>query len=49
VPNVVFPTAAILDEKTNQIDVYYGAADTCVCLASADFGEVVKFIKKNSY
>ncbi len=48
VPNVVFPTAAILDEKTNQLDVYYGAADTCVCLASADFGEVIQFIKKNS-
>jgi beta-1,4-mannooligosaccharide/beta-1,4-mannosyl-N-acetylglucosamine phosphorylase len=49
VPNVVFPTAAILDEKTNQLDIYYGAADTCVALASADFGEVVRFIKKNSY
>lgn len=49
VPNVVFPTAAILDENTNRIDVYYGAADTCVALASADFGEMVRFIKKNSY
>jgi beta-1,4-mannooligosaccharide/beta-1,4-mannosyl-N-acetylglucosamine phosphorylase len=49
VPNVVFPTAAILDEKTGKLDVYYGAADTCVALASADFGEVVQFIKKNSY
>ncbi len=49
VPNVVFPTAAILDEKTGKIDVYYGAADTYVALASADFGEMVSFIKKNSY
>ncbi len=49
VPNVVFPTASILDEKTGKLDVYYGAADTCVALASADFGEVIRFIKKNSY
>ena len=49
VPNVVFPTAAILDGKTGKLDVYYGAADTYVALASADFGEVVRFIKKNSY
>jgi beta-1,4-mannooligosaccharide/beta-1,4-mannosyl-N-acetylglucosamine phosphorylase len=49
VPNVVFPTAAILDEKSGKIDVYYGAADTYVALASADFEEMVQFIKKNSY
>lgn len=46
VPNVLFPTAALLDEKTGKLDVYYGAADTCVGLATANLGEVIRFIKK---
>ena len=48
VPNVVFPTATILDGATGKLDVYYGAADTYVAMASADLGEVVRFIKNNS-
>jgi beta-1,4-mannooligosaccharide/beta-1,4-mannosyl-N-acetylglucosamine phosphorylase len=48
VPNVVFPTATLFDEKTRKLDVFYGAADTCIGLASANFDEVVKFIKKTS-
>ncbi len=49
VPNVVFPTATLLDSKTGRMDVYYGAADTTVGLASADLKEVVAFIKRHSY
>ncbi|OGF45706.1 MAG: hypothetical protein A2452_13265 [Candidatus Firestonebacteria bacterium RIFOXYC2_FULL_39_67] len=48
VPNVVFPTALLHDKKTNKISVYYGCADTVVGLATADMGELVRFIKKNS-
>jgi beta-1,4-mannooligosaccharide/beta-1,4-mannosyl-N-acetylglucosamine phosphorylase len=48
VPNVVFPTATILHAKTGRLDVYYGAADTYVGLASADIDEVVRFIKRHS-
>ena len=46
VPNVVFPTAAIVFEDTGQIRLYYGAADTYVAMATAQLGEVIEFIKK---
>jgi len=49
VPNVLFPNAAIVDEKTRQVRLYYGAADTCVGLATADLDEVIDFVKKNSF
>jgi len=48
VPNVVFPTATLLDDKTGKLDVYYGSADTYVCMASANIKDVIAFIKKNS-
>ncbi|MEK7475005.1 MAG: glycoside hydrolase family 130 protein [Candidatus Coatesbacteria bacterium] len=48
VPNVVFPNAAILDEKTGELAMYYGAADTVVGLAHARLRDLVSFIKKNS-
>ena len=49
VPNVAFPVAAIHDEKTDELRVYYGAADTCVCLATTTLSELVQFIKDNSF
>ena len=33
VPNVVFPCAALVDHESDRISIYYGAADTVVCLA----------------
>lgn len=48
VPNVVFPTAIILDKKTGQLAMYYGCADTSMGLAYAQLDEVINFIKKNS-
>ena len=33
VPNVVFPCAALLDGPTGRLTLYYGGADTVVCLA----------------
>ena len=33
VPNVVFPCAALVDHRADRISIYYGAADTVVCLA----------------
>lgn len=46
-PNVVFPVAAVHDEQTDELRVYYGAADTCVCLATTTLSELVEFIKEN--
>ena len=49
VPNVLFPNAAIVEEKTREFRLYYGCADTCVALATGDLDEIVAFVKKNSF
>jgi beta-1,4-mannooligosaccharide/beta-1,4-mannosyl-N-acetylglucosamine phosphorylase len=47
VPNVVFPCAALCDQKSGKIAMYYGAADTVVGLAFGYAHEIVDYIKKN--
>jgi beta-1,4-mannooligosaccharide/beta-1,4-mannosyl-N-acetylglucosamine phosphorylase len=47
VPNVVFPCAALVDGDTGRIAIYYGGADTVVCLAFAYIEEIITFIKAN--
>lgn len=47
VPDVVFPCAAITD-GADRVAVYYGAADTCVCLAFGRISEILEFLKHNS-
>jgi len=42
VPNVVFPCAAVL-EPDGEVKVYYGAADTCIALATARLEDLVDF------
>ena len=48
VPNVTFPCAALYDPPTGRIAIYYGGADTVTCLAFANAGELIDFIKGNS-
>ncbi len=48
VPNVVFPCAALVDEKTGRIALYYGAADTVVGLAYTTVNDLLDFVKSNS-
>ena len=48
VPNVAFPCAALSDAETGRIAIYYGGADTVICLAFCDVNEVIDFIKHNS-
>ncbi len=48
VPNVVFPTSAILDEKTGRLSIYYGGADTVMALAFAEIKEIIDFVKDNN-
>jgi predicted GH43/DUF377 family glycosyl hydrolase len=45
VDDVVFPCGWI--KRGNKIFMYYGAADSRICLATADFDEVVEFILKS--
>jgi beta-1,4-mannooligosaccharide/beta-1,4-mannosyl-N-acetylglucosamine phosphorylase len=48
VPNVVFPTTALYDPPTRRIAIYYGGADTVICMAFTKFDELIDFIKENS-
>jgi len=40
VGNVVFACGAIV-EPTGEVKMYYGAADTCVCVATASLDEII--------
>jgi predicted GH43/DUF377 family glycosyl hydrolase len=41
VPNVVFTCGAILGEN-NEVKIYYGAADTCLCICTAKLDHLLK-------
>jgi beta-1,4-mannooligosaccharide/beta-1,4-mannosyl-N-acetylglucosamine phosphorylase len=47
-PNVTFPCAALVDNETNRIAIYYGGADTVVCLAFSYIDDIISFVKSNS-
>jgi beta-1,4-mannooligosaccharide/beta-1,4-mannosyl-N-acetylglucosamine phosphorylase len=46
VPNVVFPTAAVVDRASDRLTLYYGAADTVVCVAHGYLSELVAFVRR---
>jgi len=46
VDDIVFPCGAVVDEKTNELLVYYGAADSVVALATANLDDVLAYLKK---
>lgn len=48
VPNVVFPCAALVDGETGRLAIYYGGADSVVCLAFGYVGEIIDYIRANS-
>ena len=48
VPNVTFPCAALHDEETGRIAIYYGCADTVTGLAFGYIPEIIEFTKKTS-
>ena len=43
-PNVVFPCAALVDKPTDRVTIYYGGADTVVCLAHGYISEILASI-----
>ncbi len=47
VPNVTFPCATLLDKASGKMAIYYGGADTVVCLAFAYIQELVDFCLKS--
>ena len=46
VPGVVFPCGLIHDPETDELRLYYGAADTCVAVATATLSDVVEFVSE---
>ena len=44
--DVVFPCGAVIDEKTNELLLYYGAADSVVALAIANLNDILAYLKK---
>ena len=48
VPNVAFPCAALYDEPSGRIAIYYGGADTVTAMAFCKAGEVMDWLKHNS-
>ncbi len=42
VPQVVFPTAAVMGDSSDELFVYYGAADSSICLATLSIEALVE-------
>jgi predicted GH43/DUF377 family glycosyl hydrolase len=45
VNGVVFPCGWILDEASGAIRMYYGGADTCIALATAQLSDVLSYLR----
>jgi len=45
VPGVVFPCGMIHDPETDELRLYYGAADTCIAMATASLAEVLAYVR----
>ena len=48
VPNVAFPCAALYDEPTGRMAIYYGGADTVTALAFCKMDELLAWLKANT-
>jgi predicted GH43/DUF377 family glycosyl hydrolase len=44
VPNAVFPCGLVLDAASDSVRLYYGAADTSICLATTGLDELVEAV-----
>jgi predicted GH43/DUF377 family glycosyl hydrolase len=49
VDNVVFPCGFTVDDDDDTINVYYGAADTSICLATASIREMVDWLDEQGH
>ena len=46
VRDVVFPCGWILDKESGEIRLYYGCADTCLALATAQVSDLLSYLQK---
>lgn len=45
VPNVVFPCGVVVDEPSGTLRMYYGAADTCIAMATAQLADLLDWLR----
>ena len=45
VPNTVFPCGAVYDDDTGIVRLYYGAADTSICVATAKLDDLLDAVR----
>jgi predicted GH43/DUF377 family glycosyl hydrolase len=45
VNGVVFPCGWVRDPTTEQLHIYYGAADTCVAIATANLSDILAYLR----
>lgn len=45
VPNVVFPCGVVVDEPSGTLRMYYGAADTCMAVATAKVADLLDWLR----
>lgn len=46
VDDVVFPCGWVHDKNTGEIKMYYGGADTCIAMATANVSDLLEYIKR---
>ena len=46
VDDVTFPSGWVMDEKTGLLKMYYGAADSCIAMATASLSDLLGYIRK---
>jgi len=46
VNGVVFPCGWILDKVSGTIRIYYGGADSCLALATAQLADLLSYLRK---
>jgi beta-1,4-mannooligosaccharide/beta-1,4-mannosyl-N-acetylglucosamine phosphorylase len=47
VPNVAFPCAALYDELSGRMVIYYGGANTVTAVAFCQMNELLEWLKEN--
>lgn len=48
VANVVFPCGHVLEAESGTLRLYYGAADTCIAVATAQISDLLDWLRENS-
>lgn len=46
VDDVVFPSGWVLDEKSGLLKMYYGAADSCIAMATASVSDLLAYVRQ---